>query len=317
MRCLARWTKAHARAMADFRIDKLVIFGVGLIGGSFALALREADAVKCVVGVGRGRHNLERALQLKVIDDIASDTKSAVDGADFVLIATPVGQMAGLMSAMAPHLDARAVITDTGSSKQDVVQLARETLKGCLPRFVPAHPIAGAEASGVSAARADLYRDKNVVITPLAETDAFAVDTVCAAWRACGAKLGTMKADEHDRVFAAVSHLPHVLAYALVNMLAQRWNADQLFGLAAGGFRDFTRIAGSSPEMWRDICVANREALVSELRHYQKEIERLTTLIEGGQADRLQAVFAGAQETRSRWLAGRQAGQIESTDSTS
>ncbi|MBC7943762.1 MAG: prephenate dehydrogenase/arogenate dehydrogenase family protein [Burkholderiales bacterium] len=302
--------------MANFRINKLVIFGVGLIGGSFALALREADAVKHVVGVGRGRDNLERAVQLKVIDEIASDIKRAVSGADCVLLATPVGQMAELMRTIAPHLDARAVITDAGSTKQDVVQLARESFGDCLPRFVPAHPIAGAETSGVGAARADLYRGKNVVITPLAETDALAVDTVCAAWRACGAKLGVMKADEHDRVFAAVSHLPHVLAYALVNMLAQRWNADQLFDFAASGFRDFTRIAGSSPEMWRDICVANREALVRELRHYQGEIERVTAMIEGGQADRLQAVFAGAREARSLWLAG-QGGQNGSAESSS
>lgn len=298
--------------MPDFRIDKLVIFGVGLIGGSFALALREANAVKRIVGIGRGRANLERALQLKVIDEIAGDTKSAVSDADFVLLATPVGQMSGLMSAIAPHLDARAVMTDAGSTKQDVARLARESFKACLPRFVPAHPIAGAETSGVSAARADLYRGKNVVVTPLAETDALAIDTACAAWRACGAQLVRMKADEHDRVFAAVSHLPHVLAYALVDMLAQRWNADQLFSFAASGFRDFTRIAGSSPEMWRDICIANREALVRELRHYQGEIERVTALIEGGHADQLQAVFAGAREARRAWLAD-QTGSAESS----
>ncbi|MGI9045587.1 MAG: prephenate dehydrogenase [Burkholderiales bacterium] len=300
--------------MANFRIDKLVIFGVGLIGGSFALALREADAVKHVVGVGRNRDNLERALELKVIDEIASDIKRAVSDADFILLATPVGQMAELMRTIAPHVSARAMITDAGSTKHDVVQLARESLQKCLPRFVPAHPIAGAETSGVAAARADLYRGKNVVITPLAETDAPAIDTVCAAWRACGAKLVRMKADEHDRIFAAVSHLPHVLAYALVNMLAQRWNADQLFDFAAGGFRDFTRIAGSSPEMWRDICVANREALARELRHYQAEIERVTVMIEAGQADQLQALFAAAREARSAWSAGLtdQTGSAES-----
>lgn len=288
--------------MADFIISKLVIVGVGLIGGSFAAALREAGAVKHIVGVGRTRKSLEVALKAGLIDEIAADPASALHGADFVLLATPVGQMAQMMMKIAPHLPVDAVITDAGSTKQDVVAVAREHLARHLAHFVPAHPIAGAERSGAAAAKADLFRGKNLIVTPLRETAASALDRVCAAWRVCGAQLGIMKADEHDAIFAAVSHLPHVLSFALVDMLAQRWNAEQLFSMAAGGFRDFTRIAGSSPEMWRDICLANRDSLLREMQHYQTELDRLMALIKSDDAKGLLATFANAREVRRRWL---------------
>lgn len=289
--------------MSDFIISKLVIVGVGLIGGSFAAALREAGAARHIVGLGRTRKSLEIALKARLIDEIAADPASALHGADFVLLAMPVGQMAQIMIRIAPYLPADAVITDAGSTKQDVVAFAREHLGRHLAHFVPAHPIAGAEASGAAAAKADLFRGKNLIVTPLRETDPSALDRVCAAWRVCGARLSIMKADEHDTIFAAVSHLPHVLSFALVDMLAQRWNAEQLFSMAAGGFRDFTRIAGSSPEVWRDICLANRDPLLRELQHYQNELDRLMALIKRGDADALLAAFASAREARGRWLA--------------
>ena len=246
------------------RIDKLVVCGVGLIGGSFALALRSAGAVGEVVGVGRTRASLDKAIELGIVDRASVDWADALAGAGLVLLATPVGQMSGVMAAMAPHLDPATVVTDAGSTKRDVIEAIYRNLDRQLGRVVPSHPIAGSESSGAAAAFAELYRDRKVVITPLPENDDGAVALVREAWQTCGAQLFEMTPQEHDRVFAAVSHLPHLLAFGLVHDLAQRANAEQLFGYAAGGFRDFTRIAGSHPEMWRDICVANRVALLEE-----------------------------------------------------
>lgn len=284
-------------------INKLVIFGVGLIGGSFALALREAGAVTEIVGVGRTMGNLRAAVELGVIDSAAPIAASAVKGADAVLLAMPVGQMGGVMESIAPYLEAHTVVTDAGSTKGDVVALARRHLAGHLGQFVPAHPIAGAEQSGVAAARADLYRGRNVVLTPLPETAPEAVERAKALWTACGASVTEMTADAHDRIFAAVSHLPHLLAFALVDEIARRPDAAELFGYAASGFRDFTRIAGSSPEMWRDISLANRDALLHELDAYARQLARLRELVANGDGAALEALFRHASETRNAWVA--------------
>jgi prephenate dehydrogenase len=284
-------------------IQKLAVFGVGLIGGSVALALKQAGAVGEVVGYGRSPANLDTARSLGIIDHVASRPEDAVKGADAVLLAVPVGQMAALMQAIAPHLGAATLVTDAGSTKQDVAALMLQYLSAHLPNCVPAHPIAGAEASGASAARADLFAGKNVVLTPLCASSADAVARVSALWQACGAKLNHMAAAEHDAIFAAVSHLPHLLAYALVDMLAQRDNADTLFGFAASGFRDFTRIAASSPEMWRDIALANRDALLVELTHYQNQLQHLQTALTHADAASLEAVFQRAQAARAPWSA--------------
>ena len=282
--------------------DKVVVCGVGLIGGSFALALQSARATRRVVGIGRTREALEQALRQGVIDQIATDWNDALAGADLVLLGTPVGQMPAVMAALAPHLGPATLVTDGGSTKADVVAAARATLGEKIGQFVPGHPIAGAEKSGVGAATADLYRDKRVVLTPLPENTPEAVARVRAAWEACGARVSQLAADEHDRVFAAVSHLPHLLAFALVHDLAGRDNADQLFSFAAGGFRDFTRIASSHPEMWRDICVANRHALLLELDAYMAELMRTRVLLAGGDADGLEALFSTARARRDAWL---------------
>jgi prephenate dehydrogenase len=214
----------------------------------------------------------------------------------------PVGQMQAVIAAMAPHLGPDTLVTDGGSTKSDVVAAARTALGAKISQFVPGHPIAGAEKSGVGAATADLYHDKRVVLTPLPENNAESVARVRSAWEACGAKVSQLSPDEHDRVFAAVSHLPHLLAYALVHDLAGRDNADQLFSFAAGGFRDFTRIASSHPEMWRDICVANRNALLPELDAYMVELMRTRVLIAGADASGLEAMFDTARTRRDAWL---------------
>jgi len=286
--------------------SKIVICGVGLIGGSFALALKKsALAIRQdlqVVGMGRTRAPLEQARHLGVIDAIANDWASALDGADLVLLGMPVGQMPAVMQALAPHLQPHTIVTDGGSTKSDVVAAARAALGDKIGQFIPGHPIAGAEKSGVAAAQADLYVDKRVVLTPLPENLAGDVKAVRMTWELCGAKVSQLAPQEHDRVFAAVSHLPHLLAFALVHDFAQRPNSDQLFGFAAGGFRDFTRIASSHPEMWRDICVANRQALLQELDAYMVELMRTRVLLAGADAAGLEALFSSARARRDAWL---------------
>lgn len=288
------------------RINKLVVIGVGLIGASFALALKRVRAVKHVVGVGRTRANLAAARRLRVIDEAQSDPGRAVHDADLVLIATPVGQMGAVMTAIAPHLPPRAVVTDGGSTKCDVIAGARRFLAGRYRRFVPGHPIAGTERSGARAGFAELYRDRCVVLTPQAETDADAVRLVKRAWVTCGARVVMLDAEEHDRMLAAVSHLPHVVAYALVNSLAHRRDAAQVLRFSAGGLRDTVRIAGSSPEMWADICVANRDALLAVLDDYEDALEETRAAIEQGDAATLRRLFARARAARERWLVKKQ-----------
>ena len=291
--------------MAAPRLDTVAIFGVGLIGGSFALALKAAGAAERIVGLGRNPANLERALKLGVIDAACKDP-AIVAAADLVLIATPVGQMGRIMESIAPHLAARTVVTDGGSTKQDVVALAYAKLKHRAAQFVPGHPIAGAEHSGVAAAKADLFRARKVVLTPLPENSERSIRIVRAAWRICGARLYRMRPAEHDSVFAAVSHLPHLLSFALVDQVARHPNGKQLFDYAAGGFRDFTRIASSHPEMWRDICVANRTALLAELAGFERELAEVKQLLRKGDAAGLEEMFARARTARNNWLQKQQ-----------
>ncbi len=287
---------------AKLKIGKLVVIGTGLIGGSFALALKRARAVKRVTGVGRTRRNLADALKLKIIDEASQDPARAVRDADLVLLATPVGQMPAVMAAIAPHLPAHAVTTDGGSTKRGVIECARRFLGGHFSRFVPGHPIAGTEKSGASAAFPELFRDRNVILTPQRDTAASATRLVQRAWEACGARVVKLDAGEHDSILAGVSHLPHIVAYALVNLLARRRNPARLFGLSAGGLRDTVRIAGSSPEMWADICVANRDALLAALEDYENELEGMRVVIEGADAAELRRMFSAARNAREKWL---------------
>jgi prephenate dehydrogenase len=282
-------------------LKKLVIFGVGLIGGSVALALKKTKTPVTIVGVGRSTESLQTALDLGVIDADTSDVAAAIKDADLVLIAAPVAQTPAILNAIKPHLKASTVITDAGSTKSDVLQCAKDILGEQFNQFIGGHPIAGAEKSGVSAATADLYMNKNVVLTPTAETAPEAIALVKNLWQACGANVSEMTAATHDGIFAAVSHLPHLLAFALVDDIASRVNAQQLFGFAASGFRDFTRIAGSHPEMWRDISLANRTALLNELDAYQAELARLHDLLEREDGNGLHALFERASIARNNW----------------
>ena len=283
-----------------------MVVGVGLIGGSFALALKEAGAAGRVVGVGRGAKNVARALELKIIDAAGGFDRATFGDADLVLLAMPVGQMKPVMRAIAPLLGGETVVTDAGSTKSDVVDLAKRELKSSLSRFVPGHPVAGTEKSGADAAFAALYRGRKVVLTPTEGTDVRALTLVRAAWTACGAEVFELEPGQHDAVLATVSHLPHVLAFALVDMMARHKDAKRLFSYAAGGFRDFTRIASSHPEMWRDICLANRKALVRELDRYEGELERIRRMLERGDGKAIEALFSGARDARDRWLKNRE-----------
>ncbi len=285
------------------RFEKVAIVGVGLIGGSFALALKAAGLCAHVVGLGRGAANLEAALRLGVIDSIATDPAQAA-GCDLVMVATPVAQFERVLSALAPGLRAGTLVTDGGSTKRDVVLAARKTLGRKVAQFVPGHPISGAEKRGAEAAKADLFRDRRVILTPLAENAPADVARVEAAWQACGARVFRMDPETHDEVLAAVSHLPHLLAYALVKEFADRGNAAQLFSNSAGGLRDFTRLASSHPEMWRDICVANRDKLAAELGAFESRLRAIRPLLEAGDGAGLEKLFADARGVREKWLQG-------------
>ena len=284
-------------------VEQLALVGTGLIGGSFALALKQAGAVREVLGVGRNPESLAAARAHGLIDR-AVDWAEAGQ-ADCILLALPVGDTEAVLQRLAPHLKAGAIVTDAGSTKARVVAAARAALGTRFPDFVPGHPIAGSEQSGPGAARADLYRGKKVVLTPQADTRADALATVIALWQAAGAQVETLDADLHDRVFAAVSHLPHLAAFALVDDLAQRAEGDTFFRFAASGFRDFTRIAGSSPEMWRDIALANREALLAELDAYLAALQTLRSAVDASDATALQDIFSRARAAREHWINSR------------
>jgi len=293
------------------QIEKLVVVGAGLIGASCALALRAAGAVGEVVGVGRTRANLAVAAAAGAIDralTLADDWTRELRDADVVLIAAPVGQYADLFAALAPHVHDALVVTDAGSTKSDVAALARTLLGARLPRFVPGHPIAGSDRSGAAAATASLFQRRSVVLTPLAETAPDATAIVRALWSACGADVREMAPDAHDRVFAAVSHLPHVVAFAFVADLAARADGVELLAAAGSGFRDFTRIAASSPEMWRDIALSNRSALRAEIARLTAALRAVDGDLAAGDGEALTRTFARAAAARRRFDPSRATG---------
>ncbi len=286
-------------------VDKLAIVGVGLIGGSFALALKQAGAVREVLGVGRNAASLDAALTQGLIDR-AADWQEAGQ-ADCILLAMPVGETEAVLKLLAPHLEPAAVVTDSGSTKANVLAASRKVLGTHFAHFVPGHPIAGSEQSGPSAARADLFRGRKVVLTPAPETDADAQARVTALWVAAGAQVECLDAHLHDRIFAAVSHLPHLAAFALVDELARRDNSEAFFRFAASGFRDFTRIAGSSPEMWRDIALANGPALLDEIDAYIASLLAIREAVGAGNGALLLEIFSRARRAREHWINQRDA----------
>ncbi len=284
------------------RVETLAIIGVGLIGGSLALALKSKSSVRRVLGVGRSRANLDEALRLNIIDQVVPIEEAAK--ADIIFVATPVAQMPAVFAALKPYLGASSVITDGGSTKQDVIAAARGSLGEKFSQFVAAHPIAGTEKTGAAAAFATLYEKRKVVVCSESETAPHAVEIVESMWRATGADIHRMSSYEHDDVFAAVSHLPHLLAFALVDMLAGMPYADDYFKFAASGFRDFTRIAGGSPEMWRDISAANRVALREQLTSYRAKLDQFDAwLAEATSQDiaAIEAAYLRASNARNAW----------------
>ena len=285
-------------------IEKLAVIGVGLIGGSVAMALREEGLVKEVVGCGRGKNNLQKARALGVVDHYTHDVAQAVQGADMVLLAVPLGAMRQTLQAMSGHLSDAAVITDAGSVKGSVVEDVKAVFQTMPGFFVPGHPIAGTERSGVEAAFPELYRNRRVILTPLEETRQEALSRVESLWRHCGAEVTQMSVEHHDEVLAATSHLPHMLAYSLVDTLSRMKENDEIFRFAAGGFRDFTRIASSNPVMWRDICMANQQALSGMLTHFADELRDLALLLEKGDGSGLLELFESAKQARDKYVDG-------------
>ncbi len=281
-------------------IKKLAIFGVGLIGGSLAKALRLAGVCETIVGCSRSEEHLKRAVELGVIDEYTLDPATAVGDADMVLLSVPLGAMRPLLEKIADHLAEGAVVTDAGSSKASVVAAAKLAFGEVPDFFVPGHPIAGREKSGVEAALADLFVDHKVILTPLPNTSPSAVERVTKMWEATGAKVQTLGVEQHDKVLAATSHLPHVVAYSLVETVSETDCVDQIFEYAAGGFRDSSRVASSDPVMWRDVCLENREAILDSITEFQANLGDLKSLIETSDADALLELFAHAKKVRDQ-----------------
>lgn len=279
-------------------IENLTIIGVGLIGGSLARALRAANAVQNITGYGRTISHLQQALELNVIDRVASNIKDAVADADVVVLAVPVETLIDFLAQLADVLPDKTIVTDVGSVKGNILEAAKKNLGTHFSRFVPGHPIAGTEKSGVANSFPELFQQHKVILTPEANTDTNAISVIQNMWQQAGAEVVLMNSDKHDQLLAASSHLPHILAYALVENLVRRDDYEEIFDLAAGGFRDFTRIASSDPEMWRDICMANRDALLESLHGFQKDLKKIYAAIKEGDGDTLSEIFSRAKQAR-------------------
>ena len=286
--------------MPECSFGHVVIIGVGLIGGSLARALRDHDAVSQITGVARSRETLDFALHAGVIDKAETNPAEAMSDADLVVIATPVSTIGPLLEQIAPHLPAHCVVTDAGSVKGSVVAAARTALAEKIDCFVPGHPISGTENSGVAASFAELFIDHRVILTPLPENSSEDVHLVQAMWEVCGARVVRMSAEDHDAMLGATSHLPHLLAYALVDFLSQQERHDDIFANTAGGFRDFTRIAASSPVMWRDICMANSEELIPLIKSMEQQLAAYRELLENSDGDELENAFRRAKTARDK-----------------
>lgn len=288
--------------MKNFYIDRLAVVGVGLIGGSLALALKEAGVVGHVVGVGRGLPNLETALRLGVVDSFTQDLAEGVSGADVVFLSTPVQSLGVVAKAAMPHLKAGAIVTDGGSVKQAVIDAIEPHMRNDV-HFVPGHPIAGTENSGAEAAFPTLYRDRRCILTPTGRTSSEALETIRRMWEIVGSEVVVMDVDKHDRVLAAISHLPHMVAYALVNAVGDYNRYDEnILEYSAGGFRDFTRIASSDPTMWRDIALTNRDALVEMMEQFETFFAELKDDVISGSTEKLFEFFRRSKQSRDEIL---------------
>ncbi len=279
-------------------INRLCVIGVGLIGGSLALALKKAGFCKEVIGAGRNEEHLKKAQELGVIDDYEMDYAKAVSNADIVFIAVPLGAMAAVFRKIEPALKSHTLVTDGGSAKHCVVDDAIAAFGHKIKQFIPGHPIAGTEKSGCEAAFDSLYQNRRVILTPLEQNARKDVDTIKSMWQAAGAEVDEMGARHHDLVLAGTSHLPHLLAFGLVDCLNQVDDVDEIFRFAAGGFRDFTRIASSDPTMWRDICISNRDAILAMMQRFQMEMDNLKDAIEREDSEKLFTIFDRAKKAR-------------------
>lgn len=285
-------------------LKQITLIGVGLIGGSFVLDLKRQGLVEKVVGIDLDADNLARALERKVIDEAFEEINTqSVGGADWVLIATPVATLPHICRQLAPLLSAHTIVSDVGSTKQSALAAFAEHLGAHLPRCVAAHPIAGSDRHGALAAQFGLYQDKKLIICPHAQQDAGALETVETLWQAVGAHTYRMSAATHDAIFAAVSHMPHMLAYAYVHQIAEHPDGQTYLDFAASGFRDFTRIASSHPAIWTDICIANKDSLLYLLAGQQQALAYLQNLLQSNDADALYRYFEEAQHTRDDWQA--------------
>jgi len=286
-------------------INNLCVIGTGLIGGSLCLALKDAGAVKHIIGAGRSEETLQQAQKLNIIDCYETDISNAVKDADIVFVSVPLGAMQTVFEKIATGLkqagNQTAVITDAGSSKQQVQLLAEKIFAQDSGRFVAGHPIAGTENSGPAAAFADLYKNRRVILTPTENTDAAAADKITQMWQTVGAMVETMDAEHHDMVLAATSHLPHLLAFGLVHCLENMEDIEDIFRFAAGGFRDVTRIASSDPVMWRDICLNNQQPILDMMKRYKDELDMLYNALEAGDGEKLMEVFEHAKHTRDKF----------------
>ncbi len=283
-------------------MTRLCIIGVGLIGGSFARALRAAGEIDEIIGCSRSEAHLQRAVELGVIDRFDTDPARAVQGVDVVFVSVPLGAMRAVFAALHGQMPDNAVLTDAGSAKAAVVGDVQAVFGDVPANFVPGHPIAGTECSGVDASFAELYQDRRVILTPLEQTSADALQTVHRLWQATGAKVSEMSVEHHDEVLAATSHLPHILAYTLVDSLARLSDQREIFAYAAGGFRDFTRIASSDPVMWRDICLANSDAILAMIDRFADDMAALRKAMTDEDGERLLALFQTAKAARDRYV---------------
>jgi prephenate dehydrogenase len=281
-------------------MNRICIIGVGLIGGSFAAGLKQSNQVNTIVGYGRNKANLIKAQELMVIDEYSLDISEALKDVDLVLIATPVNSFKAILEMIKPYITDQVIVTDVGSTKASVINIAKQVFGHMPKNFIPAHPIAGKEQSGVEAAQADLFNNKRVIITPEDNSNALSVSAVSALWQSVGAKVEVMDADKHDDLLAMTSHLPHMLAFSLMDYLMSS-NPDACH-YAAGGFKDFSRIASSDAVMWRDICINNPDQIIKHIEGYQDSLSSIAHLIKNNQPEELEKLFSDAKSARDNWL---------------
>ena len=281
-------------------IDKICIIGVGLIGGSFAAGLKQSNQVQTIVGFGRHEDSLIKAKSLGVIDEYSLDIATALQNVDMVLIATPVDSFGAILGLIKPHVTDAVIISDVGSTKGSVIDIAKQVFGKVPTRFIPAHPIAGKEKSGVEASDGALFDNKRVILTPEDNADTQAIEAVSGLWQTLGARVETMTHQKHDDLLAMTSHLPHMLAFGLMNYLVT--NNPDACDYAAGGFKDFSRIASSDAVMWRDICLNNSTDIVKHIKGYQQALDGLSNLIENNQSEALEKLFVEAKSARDDWI---------------